>query len=67
MTTSCRSSQRRYHAYMLRLWVTTDTDGSAWRATLESVSDSERRSFVRPEELVAFLHKSLYDENQPEE
>jgi hypothetical protein len=50
------SEQRRYRAYLLRLWQATDEHGSlVWRAALEEARTGERCGFADLAGLCAFL------------
>jgi hypothetical protein len=53
------SEQRRYVAYLLRLWRSDSDDRSAWRASLEDPHTGERRGFADLESLFAFLKEQL--------
>lgn len=44
--------------YLLRLWLTDEEGRPAWRASLESVHNGERRSFPGLEELFEFLRQA---------
>jgi hypothetical protein len=48
---------RRYMAYLLRLWQVQEDEGPAWRASLECAETAERRSFADLEALFAFLEQ----------
>jgi len=51
--------QRRYFAYMLRLWQV-DADGEPiWRASLESPHTGERVGFAGLDELFDFLREQI--------
>ena len=47
--------QRRYLAYLLRLWQTSDGERLVWRASLESPSTHERQGFASLQDLFDFL------------
>lgn len=47
--------ERRYLAYMLRLWRVGGGGGAVWRASLESPPDSERHVFASLHALLSFL------------
>jgi len=50
------TEQRRYRAYLLRLWRTDDERGSpVWRAALEDARTGERHGFADLARLCAFL------------
>jgi hypothetical protein len=44
---------------LLRLWQTQQEGTSVWRASLESPHTGERRGFISPEDLFAFLQHQL--------
>lgn len=50
-------AQPEYHAYLLRLWCTTDSGRSIWRASLEWPDVPRRQSFATLEALFAFLRE----------
>ena len=47
--------ERRYLAYLLRLWQEGDGDPPRWRASLERPHSSDRLGFASLADLVAFL------------
>jgi hypothetical protein len=50
------TEQRRYRAYLLRLWQADCADGRiVWRAALEDARTGERRGFADLSRLCAFL------------
>ena len=51
------ADQKRWHvAYVLRMWVSTSTDGQrSWRALLEDVQTGERYGFTSSQQLAVFL------------
>jgi hypothetical protein len=50
------TEQRRYRAYLLRLWQADDEDGHpVWRASLEDAHTGDRRGFANLPQLCAFL------------
>ena len=50
------SEQRRYRAYLLRLWQADGDDGRpVWRAALEDARTCERHGFADLSRLCAFL------------
>jgi hypothetical protein len=52
------TEQRRYRAYLLRLWQADDADGClVWRASLEDARTGERRGFADLSRLCAFLEQ----------
>ena len=52
------TEQRRYRAYLLRLWQAADDDGHpVWRAALEDARTGERRGFADLARLCAFLEE----------
>jgi hypothetical protein len=50
-------TQPEYHAYLLRLWRTTDDDRLIWRASLEWPDTHRRQNFATLEALFAFLQE----------
>jgi hypothetical protein len=48
-------SERRYMAYLLRLWQAQEDEGPRWRASLECAGTAERHTFATLEALFAFL------------
>jgi hypothetical protein len=67
------TEQRRYRAYLLRLWQVVGDDGApVWRASLEDARTSERHGFADLAHLCAFLeaqtaHWTEYDAHPPED
>ena len=53
------SEQRRYLAYMLRLWEVGSDGNLTWRASLESPHTGERHVFADPGALFAFLEGKI--------
>ncbi len=53
----------RYHAYLLRLWISVHSDTAQWRASLENIHTHERLMFTELEGLIAFL-RYLADEEE---
>jgi hypothetical protein len=52
------TEQRRYRAYLLRLWQVAGEDGHPiWRAALEDARTGERRGFADLARLFAFLEE----------
>jgi hypothetical protein len=49
--------QRRYFAYMLRLWQVDSNGEPIWRASLESPHTGERVGFASLEDLFDFLRE----------
>jgi hypothetical protein len=47
--------QRRYLAYLLRLWQASPGEPSMWRASLERPQSDERQGFASLADLFAFL------------
>ena len=47
--------ERRYLAYLLRLWQEGDGDPPQWRASLERPQSGDRLGFASLADLVAFL------------
>ena len=58
------TEQRRYLAYMLRLWQVSSDGEPIWRASLESPHTGERHGSANLEMLFAFLEEQTGD--QPE-
>ena len=56
------NERRRYHAYMLRLWETSNGERRIWRASLESPSSGERRGFRSLQSLIEFLEAQTEDQ-----
>jgi len=61
------AEQRRYLAYMLRLWQVSSDGEPIWRASLESPHSGERRGFANLEMLFAFLEAKTVELAQREE
>ena len=59
------TGQRRYLAYMLRLWQVDSGEEPVWRASLESPHTGERRSFANLEMLFAFLEEHTRGRARP--
>ena len=51
--------QRRYLAYLLRLWQIQDKGKIGWRASLENAHTGEKLAFAHLDELVAFLRERI--------
>jgi hypothetical protein len=52
------TEQRRYRAYLLRLWRADGDDGRpVWRASLEDARTGERRGFADLARLLTFLEE----------
>ena len=51
------NEQRRYLAYMLRLWEVSNDGALVWRASLESPHTGERHGFADLEALFGFLEE----------
>ena len=49
------NERRRYHAYMLRLWETSNGERRIWRASLESPGSGQRQGFASLQSLIDFL------------
>lgn len=47
--------ERRYVAYLLRLWVEPGADPAPWRASLQNPRSGERIGFAHPEDLIRYL------------
>ena len=60
------TEQRRYLAYMLRLWQASNDGGLTWRASLESPHTGERRGFVGLEALFNFLEEQTHSKEKPD-
>jgi len=56
-----------YHSYLLRLWVDDTPNEFSWRIALVNPRTGERWGFTDPAKLVAFLIKSVHDEQSPEQ
>ena len=51
--------QRKYLAYLLRLWAVMVDGQPAWRASLESTQTGQQRGFATLAQLMAFLEAEL--------
>lgn len=49
------AGERRYAAYLVRLWRREQDGGWLWCAALEEVHSGERRTFASLQALIAFL------------
>jgi len=49
--------QRRYRAYLLRLWWADHNGQDGWRASLEEPHTGTRHGFATLEQLLAFLNE----------
>lgn len=58
--------QRRYIAYLLRLWQTRSKRELVWRASLESAHTGERRGFANLTDLLTFLEQETTHAAQPQ-
>ena len=54
-TNAHEENSMRYHAYLLRLWISIHPEPGKWRASLENIHTHERLVFTELEELMAFL------------
>jgi hypothetical protein len=61
------TEQRRYLAYMLRLWEVSSDGKLDWRASLESPHTGERHGFADLEALLAFLEEKTSHQPQRQE
>ena len=61
------AEQRRYLAYMLRLWQVSSDGEPIWRASVESPHSGERHGFANLEMLFAFLEAKTVELAQREE
>lgn len=56
------SSSPRYHAYLLRIWLSNSTTHDAcWQASLQDASGSQRIGFASLEALFVFLMNEVGD------
>jgi hypothetical protein len=53
--------QRRYRAFLLRLWQERSEGGWVWRASLEDAHRSTRKGFPDLEHLSAYLKEQTED------
>ena len=54
--------ERRNVAYVLRIWISTSSDGQrTWRVLLEEVQSGERHGFTTIRQLAAFLEERTED------
>ncbi|MEM7335488.1 MAG: hypothetical protein AAF490_25640 [Chloroflexota bacterium] len=53
------NNKEDYHAYMLRVW--RDSEGQAWRATVENPHSGEMTHFATMFELYLFLNGLITD------
>ena len=61
------AEQRRYRAYLLRVWQADDADGRpVWRAALEDARTGERRGFADLARLCAFLEQQAASWTAPD-
>jgi hypothetical protein len=51
--------QRRYRAYLLRLWWAGHDGEAGWRASLEETHTGVRHGFATLEQLFAFLNEQI--------
>ena len=58
------NKQRRYHAYLLRLWQTGEGEPGVWRAQLEDPRTGERRGFADLASLFVFLNDTCREAKQ---
>ncbi|MBN1247196.1 MAG: hypothetical protein JXC32_06025 [Anaerolineae bacterium] len=54
------TDDREYHAFLLRLWRTTDRGRAVWRASLEVPGEATRHSFASFPDLVRFLAAQIH-------
>jgi len=52
-----RERERRYLAYLLRLWQVRDKGQTDWRVSVENAHTGERLGFAHIEDLIAFLRE----------
>lgn len=55
--------KKKYHSYLLRLWMDDANGKRVWRVSLEDPFSGERRGFASLEDLCAYLEKKINDEN----
>jgi hypothetical protein len=53
------NEQRRYAAYLLRLWQVNDAEPPIWHASLEDPHTGERIGFANLMSLCAFLERQI--------
>ena len=49
------ANQKKYQAFLLRLWQANQNGDRVWRASLEDTRTGERRGFASPEALMEVL------------
>jgi hypothetical protein len=61
------TEQRRYRAYLLRVWQAHDADGGPiWRAALEDARTGERHGFADLARLCAYLEEQAANWTGPD-
>ncbi len=61
------AEQKRYLAYLLRLWQEERNSELAWRFSLENAHTGERQGFTELEQVYVYLEKIIgVDEHKPE-
>ena len=50
---------KKYHSYLLRLWMDDVNGKRVWRISLEDPFSGERRGFANLEDLCAYLEKKI--------
>jgi hypothetical protein len=62
-----KEHKKKYHSYLLRLWVD-DTNGKqVWRISLENPFSGERRGFASLNDLCAYLQEKMHEKKENEE
>lgn len=56
--------RRRYHAYLLRLWETSNGERQIWRASLESPGSGQRQGFASLQGLMEFLEVQIKSQDE---
>jgi hypothetical protein len=51
--------QRRYHAYLLRLWQVQTSEAAVWRSSLEEPGHGHKKTFANLSDLFAFLERLM--------
>jgi predicted small lipoprotein YifL len=62
-----RDKQRRYHAYLLRLWEVQTPEASVWRSSLEEPGNGIKKTFSSLSSLFAFLDEQITGCGQKEQ
>lgn len=64
--TANQHQEKKYHAYLLRLWCSESPGSMCWRASLEDPRSGQRVGFENLEQLFAFLLERTEEKTRPD-